>query len=219
MRFKLALLASLLVYEGGAAGSPIISVSGPQEDSFVWTLGGNRAVGFSLASTYRDLSITTTLLAFSPGGTWNLTAYLTDQIGPGATAANVITSFSGTITLAGTDPVIPFVLNVQPICANLDLGPGTYYLILSGSPGTTDAYWLASQVGVVTTFDGASLTAGFLTAGSPDPFLPASAFSAGSQEFWFEVSGVAVPEPGSGLLIVAGSLTIVALGRKARALL
>ncbi len=224
-RKSIVYLVGGLVMTGWLApAATILAVSGPNDASTTFdVLSNHLAVGFSLSTEHTNVDIIATLAAFDPGGNWNLTAYLTTQIGPGTTAANEIASSSSVITLAGSQVTAPYTFSPQTIFSGLSLGPGNYYLLLSGTFSTTNAWWVSSaSSGLTTTGSGAAtvLAPYLYGAGAPDPYLPAGNFTSGSGAafgFWFSISGEAVesvPDPGTAVFALPGFVLIWLLRRR-----
>ncbi len=116
--------ADTIIETGVAANGP--SVSGDQFESQGWTQ----------TQTYEDVSISIALFSWLPGATFDITADLTNELGPSATLPSLAsTSFSGE-----TPDYTPknFLL-----FSGLTLGPGVYYLTLSStdSGGEAGALW------------------------------------------------------------------------------
>jgi hypothetical protein len=150
--------------------------------------------------SYTNVSISAVLSnQFDGNANSTLTAYLTDQIGPGTTAANVIASTSVTPTnFEETDTLF----------TGLSLGPGSYYLVLA-APGDFAGWWGANSP-TITTEPGVTDTGDYHAdhpnGGPNDAFPPASVFLAdGADNFLYTVTGdasSAAPEPST--LILAG---------------
>jgi hypothetical protein len=149
----------------------------------------------------------------------SLTAYLTTQIGLGTTAANQIASV--TLTPQAYDsPALS-------LFSGLNLGPGTYYLVLSGpATETSFSYWY--QYSSPATYVAAQVSAGsFGMANVADSsssvntsYAPASVLDlTGAPSLSIEVVGTVAPptapEPGSTWLLVGG-LFLLGLGRLQR---
>jgi hypothetical protein len=149
-----------------------------------------------------------------------LSWYVTDALGVGTTAADIIAS--GTVLL----PTFPFepdfdAMPLTTLATGLNLAAGTYYLVFDG-PATGDGEWYGDFTGVTTTLaPGFSIGSYFATT-SPDPFAPASAFAAStsSSRFVFELEGkTAVPEPSTWAMMLVGLGAVgFAMRRKQRPL-
>jgi hypothetical protein len=200
---------------GMVAFSPLLHATN------VYSVGGTPNVDFALGGFYDvviaeswtqsvsyDVAITAELGALSGSGT--ISAYLTNQIGPGTTEANVIAS--GTVALSST------VAQDVTVFSSLSLGAGTYYLVLTAPVSETD-FW-EGAAGGATPKTGPGVTAGFdwpsnTLVGPPDPaFPPASTFGGpyGSRSF-FEVN--TVPEPAD-VSLIAGGLGVLVLLRRGK---
>jgi hypothetical protein len=141
---------------------------------------------------------------------------LTDSLGPGTTALDVL--FTASIP-GSTVPTFTALVNVP---ASLTLGPGTYYLVVSlpGSP-LYDYTWstaynvLPSSVGTV----GQGLYCCF-----PNPvgvFPPAETFKpltppgpGDPTQLYFDLQGAAVPEPSLAALLTGGLGLVIALRKR-----
>jgi hypothetical protein len=109
--------ADTIIETGAGADGP--SVNAAQFESQGWTQ----------TQTYADVSISVALLSWTPGATFNITAYLTNAIGPSAPSSALDTT-----SLVGETPDS----NAQNflLFSGLTLGPGTYYLTLSSTDNT-----------------------------------------------------------------------------------
>jgi len=124
---------------------------------------------FTTSFTNVSFTVVPGALYFSAGTTVN--CYLTDAVGPAATASNVIWSGSATFSSGGWD-------NGTTFFSGLNLGPGTYYLILVPSAEITWASAWGSGGEVIATtnnvaFDGTLTPAYDAADGS---FPPASSW-------------------------------------------
>jgi hypothetical protein len=181
-------------------GDTIASVAGSSDGND--TLSGTYEVlevSFTTTQAYQDVSIDTTLSAtggFDP----NVTAYLTTQIGP---STNSALATSPLINVSDTTP------EVYTLFSSLDLGAGTYYLVL-----TSDASMFWNSTSAPTSTIGNNLGRGEAVAGGPGTlnttYAPASTFAPLSDNLLFDVIGTplaAVPEPSS----LASSLLLLGL--------
>jgi len=142
------------------------------------------------------------------GATYTL--WLTDSIGAGTTAADVIAS--ETFTNSG-----PLSADTYDVTVNQTVGVGTYYIILSVSSGDVVWYFGSPAVGSVGSSDQWALGNGI----NPG-FIPASNFTNYSSPFAFQVyddvvTNVATqaPEPASMILLGSGALAAFLKRRKA----
>jgi len=181
------------LFNGGSSGAAngLFVASWNQTGS--WT---NVAIGANLA-TNNGLSTSTG------------TAYLMNQIGPGTTAANEVTSpFS--IVVTGN----PGINVMTPLFSGLSLGPGTYYLVIAPNNGDFVLDWVLTGPPLQTLGPGVTQNPDQF-AGSPAPFAPASSFSDTSFSRIFSVTGDAVtgtsaPEPSTIGVILLGAAVLAA---------
>jgi len=130
----------------------------------------------------------------------SISAYLTTTTGAAETDADQIASVN----------IIPSSLDeVDTLFSGLDLGPGTYYLVLTGDGSaawTTFGPVATTDPGLICCGNGAaSIYVGDLNNINP----PASTFVALGATPLFTVTGdpASVPEPGSfGMILIAGGL-------------
>jgi hypothetical protein len=101
-----------------------VGVSGPSVNA-----GQFESQGWTQEKTYDDASISVDLFSWTPGTTFNITAYLTNAIGPLALSPAI-----ATVSISGETPDS----NPQSflLFSGLTLGPGTYYLTLSSTDNT-----------------------------------------------------------------------------------
>jgi hypothetical protein len=84
------------------------------------------AQGWTQTQTYANVDISVALFSWTPGATFDITAYLTNAIGPSAAPPALdSTTFSGETPDSNAETFLLF--------SGLTLGPGTYYLTLSSS--------------------------------------------------------------------------------------
>jgi hypothetical protein len=107
--------ADTIIETGAGSSGP--SVNAGQFESQGWTQ----------TKTYDDASIYVALLSWTPGSTFNITAYLTNAIGPLATSPTIASNSITGETPADSPP------QTFPLFSGLTLGPGTYYLTLSST--------------------------------------------------------------------------------------
>ncbi|MGA7240789.1 MAG: hypothetical protein WBY44_34210 [Bryobacteraceae bacterium] len=117
--------ADTIIETGVGANGP--SVNGGQFEAQGWTQ----------TETYEDVSISVALFSWMPGATFDITAYLTTEIGPlGTSSALASMSFSGETPDSNPRPFLLF--------SGLTLGPGAYFLTLSSTDnggGEQGALW------------------------------------------------------------------------------
>jgi hypothetical protein len=118
--------ADTIIDTGVGAAGP--SVNAGQFESQGWTQTG----------TYDEANISVALSSWTPGSTFNVTAYLTNAIGPLAQSPPIAsTSFSGETPDSNPQTFLLF--------SGLTLGPGAYYLTLSSTDSNgaePGALWL-----------------------------------------------------------------------------
>ncbi len=187
------LVAVSIVAGGSAVAVTVISETGT--DAFGMNLHGNFIQGVSWTETQTFTSMAITVRLFSNGIADTGTAYLTTQTGAGTTTAQQIA------TATFTFPTTPSPGTVT-LFSGITLGPGTYYLTLKGGSGSADS-WQSTASSTITTAAGVTKNTDYTTAAA-SAYPPASSFSAASSHLVFSVVGVAVPEPGSTVLVLAG---------------
>ena len=85
---------------------------------------------WSSVNAYSDVTVSAELGTFDPTTTG--TAYLMNMIGPGTTTANQIATADYTVSSPNSTLI--------PLFTELDLLPGSYYLVLTG-PTNGNAFW------------------------------------------------------------------------------
>jgi hypothetical protein len=188
-------------------------------------------LSFELGSSFSDVAITIPNMSFE---FWAGTAWLTDAIGPAATPANVI----------ATTTINPFPgsqgIATTTFLSALNLSAGTYFFVLSSpfcgvadinSPGCGLGLWSGSYANpTIDTTPGVSLfgdeiVGGFACQPASCPanfaFPPASQWtfqpSSNVNEIGFldvEITGSAVPEPSTLMLLGTGVLALLARGKR-----
>ncbi len=129
-----------------AKAATLIHASGPNNVGTSFNpLSNVNGVAFSLATDTNNVSVEISLLAFGGSGDWNLEAFLTTQVGPGTTAAShEAASLSQTITVPGSPFINPYTITPVTIFSGLNLPAGSYYLTVSGTFNTQNAWWVSS---------------------------------------------------------------------------
>jgi hypothetical protein len=135
-------------------------------------------------------------------------AWLTTSVGPGTTAADVVTST--TLNFPG------FPAAMTPIFSGLSLPAGTYYLTLYNAASTSGA-WSATDAPAITTAAGAAhVFSGYhILMPPPSPFAPAETYVAlfgQATHLIYDVSTAEIPEPGT----FAAGLAVLLLAAVAR---
>ena len=149
--------------------------------------------------------------------------FLTDQIGPGTTAAsNEIASDTSTVLIANSSVSGPLAVNQQNLLSLSSLAAGTYYLTIAEVESDGFPRIVSEYDAQTVTFMGAGVTAvdsKFSYGGSPASYLPASPMN-DEQDFsyWFAATGdpaeSSVPEPSTLLMLVSGIAVFAAAKRK-----
>jgi hypothetical protein len=215
MKMKYALLtAALLAGMNFATAGPITIVSDSGTGNGQDILSVVAGEEWTQTGSYSGVTISATLaggVVFPGTGI----AYLMNQIGPGTTAANQLASpFAVTAPTASNSSITLF--------SGLTLGPGTYYLLITGS-SSTPVGWPGTSNPTYTEDAGVSGVAELLTS-TQATYAPASTFTPSSSgAFFFGVTGTPVvgtttPEPGTlGTLGAGLAGLIVVIRRRARA--
>ena len=208
---------------GSLSAGTLWAESGP----YNYTGVGSQEVvyGWSLSTTYTGVTISFHLLDDSLGGPiagTEGTAYLMNQIGPGATAANEVVAPDAISGLTNSDQ------NVT-LFSGLTLGPGNYYVVLATahllpSPTTASLGIDSSNSLTATTGPGVTIL-GVSGSGdvSADSFPPDVGFTlhspVGSQGAIFSIAatqGSTTPEPGTAVLLAGAAFVLAAWRRKRR---
>jgi hypothetical protein len=168
-----------------------------RDETTHFTLGdiANQVLETSWTSTVGFSSVSITAGVGTDGGA--ITAFLTTAVGPEEDGADVVAT--DTFTPGGVGP------ETDTLFSGLTLGPGTYFLVLS-SP---DALWYGNQsapsptTAAGVTFNGQGVANDTTSGAKP----PGNTFTANTNDSLFaDVTGTAVPEPGSIGLVLAGGL-------------
>jgi hypothetical protein len=211
---KFRILGSLLLGFGaviafapGAFAGTIVSVTGTGTGEANFALGGSDQdevleASWTILGTYFNVSIAVDVGA-NDSSSPSLSAYLTTAIGPTETAADEIAGIM-------LDPAAEN--ETDTLFSGLTLGPGTYYLVLTGgaSDSTESVWWgtdtpTAATTGDGVTFGGDAFAAMGMGLGVNGNYPPASDFNnAPGLGLLFDVTGDATPEPSSFSLILIG---------------
>jgi hypothetical protein len=215
-------VVALLVMRSYGSAEPILSVtdSAPVVNRGGLFLGGEFGNAVAVSWTQTDAFSGLTIQA-SIGSAINsfttATAYLTDAIGPGQTvAAEVLAPVNLAVPVGDTFGPLP----LTTIFSDIDLGPGTYYLILTAPPGTEPLFtgspmvWQIASQPVISTisslhFDGTSIALG----SNVNSFIPASSFVTDPRDLPIFQVTTPEPKPVTLMLIVLVSLAAVKLSK------
>jgi len=201
------LLVSVALFGGICAlkAETIVSVTGPINSSIELFSTEVLDVSWIQSGEYTDVAISAFLNGSTP-----ITAYLTTQVGPGATTSQEIAS--AVVTPLGA----PFSL--LPLFSIPDLAPGTYFLTLfDASPESMTDGWAQTTSAILSTAPDATLS-GYYDSITASGYPPANMFVFFPQEtqqaLMFEVTGTAVPEPWEASFISLAILGIWALRKR-----
>jgi hypothetical protein len=188
-----------------AAASTIVAIPGPALENF--EIGaGTETLAQSWQQTSEATDVQITALLWSNGTSAStVTAYLTTDIGPASSAADMIAESSVSI-LGGSTSAILFT--------GLDLPGGTYYLVLSGAE--VDDTWSVGDLASMSLGTGDSLSGTYYSSGAgipsitQDTFYP---FVEPGQGALMSVTGTpvvttATPEPSSTTLAFVAILAL-----------
>jgi hypothetical protein len=130
----------ILSASAGAATLTLLDVSGAGTTGQIVASDTAAAVSFSLDKAYTNVAISAGVLCVGCTGEVLL---LKDQIGAGATLANYVTGLSFDTSTQTT-----------PLLSGLDLGAGTYFLMLAITGASGGGGWIGSNPATVTTAPG-----------------------------------------------------------------
>lgn len=207
-RFIRALPMIVILLSGKLLGVTIVAETGPTETGGR-TVYFNRvfAASWTQAGTYSDVDIVASLPLFTDNAV-TATAWLTTEIGPTATAATQVVMASVALHTAKT------VMSSEPantlVFSNLDLGSGTYYLVISVQDLSESGWWGTYNNGSLPVTDtGVTLGTSFMgTYQSYPAYGPAADLIPAERGIsWiYSVTGTpaVVPEPAAWLLFGAG---------------
>lgn len=205
----MAIIGVLVVVFPAAASIIIDRASG----SPAGAIGDLQYVSWTQSSTFTNVSVSATLVNANPVVVTvpppaTGTAYLMNQVGPGTTSANEVTS--------------PFSLSVPSttlssisLFSGLTLNSGTYFLVIS--PNDLYLAWGYDGSAVTTTAGGVTANRDGFRNGPPALYPPATGFSQKGQQLLFSVTGDSgqIPEPATAGLVLA-ALCGLALWRRRR---
>jgi hypothetical protein len=224
----LLLLASLNI-----GASTVFDVSGPfQGSTSGLVLGGSSdqviAQSWTMSTAAYGVSISVPLSTGISGEPALIDAFLVDQIGSGTTAADQLAFASFSLSDAQNSPA------ELTVFSGIDLGPGTYYLVLTGFPETASnefGVWhlpTGGSASATVSFGPGVTTPGWYVAndnffGVDPSYAPASTFENMSDPSFGDVTGplisvTAAPEPSmtSGLAVMLLALAGLRARRSAQ---
>jgi hypothetical protein len=189
------LTAIIITAAASASASTIVSLTGtPSGISYTVDVFDTLAISWTQTLSFGGVIVSAELQG---SGTGN--AYLMTAIGPGTTSASQIASVPFTFPGSAT---------YLTLFSGLSLGPGTYYLLLSGDTGTQRSGWSIPFSPTYTTGPGVTRMIGYnYTSQPPVAYPPAAVFT----NYPFDNDGgaiytvtgtlVAAPEPGLRALV------------------
>lgn len=171
----------------------VVQRSGPQTTAY--SIFANQALGvtWSQASPFTGVSVFATIGGV-PGSGF---AYLTNRIGPGATAA--------ANEIASTPVSFPAASTETQLFSGLSLPAGTYYLSLAGNGS-----WGSSSTPTVNKAAGVTLFADYATF-TPEAYPPSSSVFNTSTNLIFRVTA-AVPESSAAVQFLFGGGLLAGIG-------
>jgi hypothetical protein len=211
-----ASLPGMLLFAGLALAPPafsgtVFSQSGTATNDFV--IGSNVEqifeAGWSTLGSFSNVSISAEVSDFGDPASV-ITAYLTTAIGPTETTEDQIATF--TFSPATND-------EVDTLFSGLNLGPGSYYLVLASGSTAISGWWGArsptTTTGSGVTFNGDGF-ANNVDSGSPDPANPPASTFVFDLGLLVDVTGdpVTVPEPASLALMLPAAIAAICLGKR-----
>lgn len=223
-RSSLATVLTFLAFvlPGTTSALPIVSVTesaqSVQPTGFLIGTGNTGeqilATSWSATSAYTDVGITALL-----SGQFRGTAYLTTTIGPGTSVAETIATAMLDVNVNDTSPTDIAIFSA------LSLAPGSYFLVLEPSNGSSGNWW-RHQISDIVLDAGVTLgdTYNVLTDNADTTYAPALGFntllSASVNSLAYTVTGnrAAVPEPATGWLLlgIAAAAVLVRSDRRTR---
>jgi len=204
--------AAMLASATGAQADPLIAFTDNDPSSNYWATVSDSASNWAVqwTQTYATSDVTlSALLARSSSapaaGNW----YVTNAIGAGTTAANVIASGSYATSAAGSSF---FNYNGAPrivLGTGLDFAAGTYYLVFDGQDGSATQWGADTNAHTTIAYAPGFSIDSYYHAMSPTSFAPAAMFDAypltpTAAAFVFEMDSAAVPEPASWAMLMVG---------------
>lgn len=210
--------AAILLISGSAvslSAGNILSITGQSACSFCPAVDDNEfiAISFETTQSYSNVSFTPELVdSFTSDPPITGTAYLMTQIGPGTTTADQIASGNFTFPYS-TNGIFQPIGVYQTVLQGIDIGPGTYYFLLTG-PNATSATgfgnWSAAYIfnASVAADLGVTTPMTFYSSSTTAAYSPAENFGAingnPQQLLEFTITGDPAPEPASWALLAIG---------------
>jgi len=194
--FLIAMCAGLANGQG-----VVISVSGPAAPpNGASGFNGDLGVGTSLAgvgwmtqNAFTNVNISVALQG-NAGATG--VAFLMTRIGSGTTTANQTTEASF---------VFPSTSSLVPVLSGLNLGAGTYFLIIqqTATGSTGNGVWLGTTTPSLTMAASVTATGEYWYNGSIPSYAPASSFGRGLTDY-YDFTVASVPEPSAACFFLLG---------------
>jgi hypothetical protein len=193
------------------APADVLVIDGPDnsEGPGGWysLLGEYLSQSWTQSAALQNVSISAAV--FTDGTSGTAEAYLSTQIGPSTTLADVIASAPLTLSVNG-DALVP-------IFSGLDLSAGTYYLTIVGLTTNVDDGWRFTSNSNIVSTPGITYNGGFYTDTSNAFPLAASGFAPYldlENTGRMEVEDTTAPEPGTFLYAGIAFAFICLLKRK-----
>ena len=185
------------------ASASIVASAGPANNysrALLFPGTGVYSVGWSQTSTYSSVAISIAVADYvlvTGGASGTITAYLTDQVG--ATTTMLLNELVPSVIV----PYPAFQSGLLTVFSGLTLGPGTYWLTVTGTAG--DFALIGENPSPTVVLDpGVTILGYAIDCCTPSAYIPSQVNPWVFSAWGFEVTGVsAVPEPGSGLLALA----------------
>ena len=170
-----------------ARAATIVTMSGPAVIPPT-IVNPAQSVGWSMNAAFTGVAVYASLS--SPlYGAGNGTAYLTTQVGA-ATEPGEHEVARANYAVVGRDPVSTLLF------ANLDLGPGTYFLTLSPNPfSSLGTWWTLTAAPQIDAWPGAAHLGSFLPEQDIWSGYPPALVSAAGFNLVYSVTGTPIPEP------------------------